>query len=87
MKQHLRIGLIGFGGMGSKYAQMIYQNMVPGMKLTGVCCRNAEGQRVLREEFHGVSIYEDTDCMATREQEYDAVIVVTPHTSHVPIAM
>ena len=87
MKQQLRIGLIGFGGMGSKYAQMIYQNMVPGMKLTGVCCRNAEGQRVLREEFHGVSIYEDTDCMAAREQEYDAVIVVTPHTSHVPIAM
>lgn len=87
MEQKLRIGLIGFGGMGSKYARMIYQNMVPGMKLTGVCCRNAEGQRVLREEFPGVSIYESTEIMEDREREYDAVLVVTPHISHVPIAM
>lgn len=87
MEKQIRAALIGFGGMGRQYAQMIYHNMVPGMVLTGVCCRNTEGQQLLREQFPGVAIYRDTDDMAAYGDEFDAAIVVTPHTSHVPISM
>jgi len=81
----VRAALIGFGGMGRIYAQMIQAGMVPGMVLTGVCCRNREGQAILKEKFPGVAVYADTEEMEAHGDEYDAVIIVTPHTSHISI--
>lgn len=83
--ENVRVALIGFGGMGRIYVQMIYAGMVPGMVLAGVCCRNSEGQRLLKEKFPGVARYEDADTMAAHEADYDAVIIVTPHTSHISL--
>lgn len=87
MDSQIRVALIGFGGMGKIYARMLHAAMVPGLKLTGVCSRNAAGQELLRREFAGVSIYVDADDMASHAAEFDAVIIVTPHTSHVPIGL
>lgn len=87
MEGTVRAALIGFGGMGSTYARMIYAGMIPGMKLVGVCCRNAAGQEKLRAEYPGVAIYENADAMVARAEAYDAVIIVTPHTSHVSLGM
>ena len=87
MDEQIRAALIGFGGMGKIYAKMIYSGMVPGLALTGVCSRNTQGQELLRTEFPGVHIYRDADDMASHEAEFDAVIIVTPHTSHVPIGL
>ena len=81
----VRAALIGFGGMGRIYAQMIQFGMVPDMLLTGVCCRNEEGKKLLQEKFPGVAVYPDADDMAAHAEEYDAVIIVTPHTTHIPI--
>lgn len=87
MDNQVRVALIGFGGMGKIYAKMIYSGMVPELRLTGVCCRNEAGRELLRQELAGVHIYDDADHMAACEMEYDAVIIVTPHTSHVPIGL
>lgn len=87
MGEKVRAALVGFGGMGQQYAQMLYRGMVPDMVLAGVCCRNGAGQAMLRENFPGVAVYSDTEDMARHQGEFDAVIVVTPHTTHVPIAM
>lgn len=87
MDQMIRVALVGFGGMGQIYARMIFDGMVPEMCLKGVCCRNTAGQTLLRKKFPGVALYENTDCMADHEGDYDAVIIVTPHTSHVPLGM
>ena len=81
----LKVALIGFGGMGRIYAQMIQYGMVPNMALTGVCCRNPEGQALLREKFPNVAVYADAEDMAGHAEDYDAVIIVTPHTTHIPI--
>lgn len=87
MDKQIRAALIGFGGMGRIYAKMIYAGMVPGLVLTGICCRNGAGQALLRSDFPGVSIYSDADDMAAHASEFDAAIIVTPHTSHIPIGM
>ena len=87
MDNQVRAALIGFGGMGRIYAKMIYAGMVPGLVLTGVCCRNREGQELLKKEFSGVAVYPDAEDMAAHAAQYDAVIIVTPHTSHVPIGL
>ena len=87
MENTVRMALIGFGGMGSTYARMIYAGMVPGMQLVGVCCRNAAGQAVLKKDFPGVAVYPDADSMAAAAEDFDAVLIVTPHTSHVPLGL
>lgn len=87
MRKKIRTALVGFGSMGRNYAMMIHKNMVPQMVLTGVCCRNEAGQQLLRDQFPDVSIYGNTEDMARHASDFDAVIIVTPHTSHVPIAM
>lgn len=85
MDGKVSVALIGFGGMGKIYAQMIYAGMAPGMKLAGVCCRNEEGRLLLKERFPGVAVYTDAEDMASRGENYDAVIIVTPHTSHISL--
>ena len=85
MEKQIRMALVGFGGMGQIYAKMLYLGMVPEMKLAGVCSRNAGGQAILKEEYPGVAVYPDTEEMAAHCGDFDAVIIVTPHTSHVPI--
>ena len=83
--EQVSVALIGFGGMGRIYAQMIFAGLAPGMKLAGVCCRNEEGQLLLKEKFPGVAVYMDAEDMASHGEDYDAVIIVTPHTTHIPI--
>lgn len=47
----VRVVLIGFGGMGRQYAQMLRDNEVEGMVLSGVCCRNTKGQGYCKRSF------------------------------------
>lgn len=82
----VRMVLIGFGAMGSKYAAMLRDGQVPGMVLAGVCCRNPAGQQTLRENYPGVAIYRDVADTLAHAQAYDAALIVTPHTTHVEIA-
>lgn len=86
MVNTVRVALIGFGGMGSIYAKLIFAGMVPHMRLAGVCCRNAAGQATLQKEFPGVAIYESVDDTLAHSADFDAAIIVTPHTTHIPIA-
>ena len=83
--EKLRVALIGFGGMGKIYAQMIHYGMVPNMTLAGVCCRSAAGQEMLAAQFLGVAVYPDSGAMVASEADYDAVIIVTPHASHISL--
>lgn len=86
MADMVRMALIGFGTMGRNYARMIYAGMVPHMKLTVVCCRNPEGQKLLAEEFPGVKVCGDTKELEAVSGEFDAVLIVTPHKTHTAFA-
>lgn len=83
----LRMALIGFGGMGRQYAQMLRDGEVEDIVLTGVCCRNAKGQELLRREYPDVKIYSDENDLFAHEDDFDALVIVTPHTSHVELGM
>ena len=60
--------------------------MVKNMTLAGVCCRGAEGQKVLTEQFSGVAVYPDSEAMAAHERDYDAVIVSYEQFERLPIS-
>ena len=42
--EEIRVVIIGFGGMGKKYARIIEEGQAPGLVLQGICCRNQPGQ-------------------------------------------
>lgn len=86
MKQ-IRAAVIGFGGMGSQYARMIYDGEIEGMCLAGVCCRNKKGQEILTREYPKASLYRDVEDALAHRDEFDAAVIVTPHTSHVEIGL
>ena len=86
MTSPVRVALVGFGGMGSIYAKLIFAGMVPNMRLSGVCCRNAAGQTALKNAFPGVAVYKSVDDTLAHSADFDAAIIVTPHTTHIPIA-
>lgn len=81
----IRTVVIGFGGMGSKYAEILAKGEVEGMCLKGICCRNARGQETIRSLYPDVVIYQNTEDTFAHAADFDAVVIVTPHTTHVEI--
>ena len=83
--EQIRMVVIGFGGMGSKYTQMIASGEIEGLKLQGICCRNQAGQAKIRELYPEAVIYQNVDDTFAHADDFDAVLIVTPHTTHVEI--
>lgn len=82
----IRVVVIGFGGMGSKYAQVLAGG-IEGMCLSGICCRNQAGQQTIKELYPEVVIYRDVEELFSRPEEFDAVVIVTPHNTHAAIGI
>ena len=80
-----KVVIVGFGGMGSKYADMIYKGQIEGLQLYGILCRNIPGQEKIRETMPEVVIYENEDMMFEHTEDYDAIIITTPHKEHVRV--
>ena len=75
----LRLGLIGVGKHGSRYARHIVQDM-PGLQLAGIARRDVEAARAQAAEL-GCRTYGDyRELLAA--PDIDAVIAVVPPTLH-----
>jgi len=78
----VRTGVIGLGNMGMSHARQLRQGLVPRAELTAVC--NTGAKPLL--EFPGVAQF-TASAELIRSGEIDAVVIATPHFSHVPIAI
>lgn len=88
MDNMLRIAIIGIGGMGKKYAKMINDGKIDRMILSTVCARSVENQKWIEENLSdNVMIYHNADEMFAHADDYDAVLIVTPHKSHPELAI
>lgn len=83
--QEIRTVVVGFGGMGSKYVQILAGGQVEGMRLQGICCRNAAGQQKIRELYPQAAVYPSVEDTFAHADDFDAVVIVTPHATHVEI--
>ena len=90
MANEIRVALVGVGVMGSKYANMIVSGQVKNMVLSGVVARNPQAQewaRALVGAKGQPSVYVDVTEMYEHADEFDAVLIVTPHQTHEEIAV
>ncbi len=84
--QRVRTVLIGVGVMGKKYAEMITKGEVPNMTLTAVVIRRPEqqewGKQLVNVDGTHPIIYQSAEELFDNPDEYDAVLIVTPHKLH-----
>lgn len=77
-----RVVIIGYGGMGRKYAQMIHRGEIPGLNVAAILCRNQKGQEDIRNTIPEAVILSDEEQLE-QFTEYDAGIITSPHRAHV----
>ena len=83
--KEIRTVIIGFGGMGKKYAKIIAEGQAPGLTLQGICCRNQPGQQEIRTLYPQTALYQDVEDTFSHQEDFDAVVIATPHSTHVEI--
>ena len=86
--QEVRAAVIGTGVMGRKYAQMIAEGKARALRLTAVVCRSAGAQQWAKDTLPDtVRVCPNADQLYAHAEEFDAVLVVTPHKTHPALVM
>ncbi len=86
MSDMVRVGVIGIGNIGTMHARNVYGDKVEGMKLVAVCDISEARRAFCKEEFQGVTIFEDWKELLGSGL-VDAVIIAVPHRLHGMIAI
>lgn len=84
--EKLRLGVIGFGNMGTGHAGNVMGGRVPEMALGAVCDISPARQEAARKQYPEVPVFGDAEEMY-RSGLCDAVIIATPHYDHPALAI
>ena len=80
--QKVRLGIIGYGKMGSGHAAQILSAKIPRLTLTAV----AVNSLARRPTLSGVKVFSNPTTLL-KSGLVDAVLIATPHPSHAPLAL
>jgi len=87
MMDTLRIGIIGFGNMGTFHARYLSQGEVAGATLGAICDTDPERVKLARETYgKDLPLFDSAEALFAAKV-VDAVIVATPHYFPPPIAV
>lgn len=79
----VRTAIIGTGVMGRQYAEMIAAGSAAPLTLAAVVCRHDDARQWAQAALPAsVRVCESADALYDHADEFDAVLVVTPHKSH-----
>lgn len=83
----VRVGIIGLGNMGIKYAKAISNGEVKGAVLAAICIRNSERFEWVKQTFGDkVQLYSNEEDFF-EQADMDGVLIATPHYDHPEMAM
>ena len=83
----IRVGIVGFGGMGAHYGRSIAEGKVPGARVVSVGDTGPARIEAAKEVFSDdVRMFESTDALLDAGG-IDAVLIATPHYFHPPVAI
>lgn len=82
MSAPLRVGVVGLGTMGTKYAELLRAGKIAGATLAAVCNRRPEP----RAAYADVPGFENIKGLL-KAHAADAIIIATPHYAHTAIAI
>ena len=78
----VRVGVIGAGNMGAVHARAIRDGLVPGARLAAVCDTDPRK----RKGWGDTPVFADATSLL-RAGAVDAVVIATPHPSHVALGL
>ena len=82
----VRVGIIGYGGMGGAHAEYLANGEVPNAVLTAVCDTSPDRLKAAREHLgERVQLFGDAEALFAA-QAVDGVMIATPHYDHPPLA-
>jgi len=83
----VRVGIIGFGGMGSHHGRYLAQGSIAGAKLTAVCDIDLKRLDAAREICgEEVKLFENAEDLIASGL-VDGILIATPHYLHPPLAI
>ena len=77
----VRLGVVGFGNMGTAHCNYISSGKVPNMEIAAICDIAEERRKVAKETYPEVPVFETAGEMY-KSGLCDAVIVAVPHYDH-----
>lgn len=77
----IKLGVIGYGNMGTKHCKNISQGAVPNMELTAICDVKEKRRETARGNYPDVAVFESATDLY-KSGLCDMVIVATPHYDH-----
>ena len=77
----VKLGVIGYGNMGTAHVDNIMTGKVPNMEVGAVCDIDPDRQKALKEKYPEIPFFEDAEELC-KSGLCDAVIVATPHYDH-----
>lgn len=84
--KNVRLGVIGFGNMGTVHVKSVAEGKVPGMELGAICDIAPARCEAARQEYPQVPVFGEAEELY-RSGLCDAVIIATPHYFHPPLSL
>ncbi len=84
--EKVRLGVIGFGNIGTAHCSNVTGGKVPNMELTAICDIAPERRSAAKEKYPNVEIF-DNATELYKSGLCDAVIVAVPHYEHPRLVM
>ena len=84
--EEVRLGIIGFGNMGTGHAKSVTEGKVPHMTLGAICDIAPARREMAQKLYPEVPVFENAEDLY-KSGAVDAVIIATPHYDHPPLAI
>ena len=84
----IKVGIIGYGNMGSSHARNIFEGKTPKLELVAICDTDIKKLDAAKTKFGDkVKYYNSDEEFFSHSDEIDMVLVSTPHYSHCELAI
>lgn len=82
----VRLGVIGFGNMGTTHCKNVADGKVPKMELTAICDIAEKRQEAARKAYPDVAVFDNATDLY-KSGLCDLVIIAVPHYDHPPLVI
>ena len=82
----VRMGVVGFGNMGTIHVANLYNGMVPNMEVTAVCDIAEPRRKSIKRKYPDLPVFDNAEDMF-KSGLCDSVLIAVPHYDHVPLAI
>ncbi len=79
--EKVKLGVIGFGNMGTSHSKKVFAGEVPKMELAAICDISEERRKVAKELFADIPVFDNAEDLY-KSGLCNTIIVAVPHYDH-----